>query len=906
VTRPLRPGSRVDRYRVELPLGEGGMATVYRVRHESLGTVHALKVLHINSPAIRERLLAEGRAQALLSHNNVVAVTDILEVDGAPALLMEFVDGGSLVDVVSGPPLGVGVVLGLFRGVVQGVAAAHAQGIVHRDLKPGNVLLSLYDHEEDDYDYDYGDKPYSQATVDWSAATPKVTDFGLAKVADTTPETAGTGTLRTAAGIAMGTPAFMAPEQIRDASGVDYRADLFALGALLYAMLTGRSPFLGPDRFAMLTNVTSGCYPSLSHLRPDAPDALVDLVDRCLATPPEARPQSADAILAEIEALLEQACQATVPPPAVHQAESLDGSNTWDPEAVPGPGVAEQPRQAADTVQAHSPTPAAAAHPPAPSQLALTEAPRSPDPPATVGSGSRSATVQGLVVDRDGRGHVVELVVVVTPGGEGVRNPTDVDRDASVAAQLAVAVALGPEADRHAVRWAARGAGFTIHGTSLGLAIAVATRAAFLGRPGPADQAFTGGLDLDGRVASVHGVPAKIRAAAAHGIARVAVPAADVEGLPKVPGTLIEGVARFQPLAAKLLPVVRKRRVPWPVLALLLPILVAIVDGTSALDAWLHHPVLVLTRGRIAIEDVVLVRIPTGPDLRERRADYPALFDTLSAGGATSVFFDIALSAESPHDDDIAAAVQRSREAGMSIAIPIRLSGERSVLPGSAAIAKAATLGVVEARQDAIFGHVRAVPVRRHDLNGGEWWHLAVHTAAAHIRARSAPALDGRTLVVGPLRNPTFAEELRLPPVDRVPHIALSEVVQAAEDGRLRGKAVVVGVTGAAPDLHRTPDGVRSGAEIEAGVIQVLLRQAGVHRVEPELDALFAALMAFGTWGLGVLSGRRRWLAGVVPVAGLAIFVALAAANRVVAPGPALLGVAAAVFFLRRRRPAKT
>jgi len=898
VTRPLRPGARVDRYRVELPLGEGGMATVYRVRHERLGTVHALKVLHIDSPAIRERLLSEGRAQARLSHDNVVAVTDILDVDGAPALLMEFVDGGSLADVVSGPPLGLGVVLDLFAGVVRGVAAAHAQGIVHRDLKPGNVLLALYDDDDDDTD-DWD----PHASPDWSQATPKVTDFGLAKVVDTTLDAAGKGPHRTAAGIAMGTPAFMAPEQIRDARGVDHRADLFALGALLYAMLTGRSPFSGPDRFAVLTNVTSGRYPALTHLRPDAPDALVDLVDRCLAVAPEARPGSADALLAEVELLLDSVADQTTPPPAVHQADlasPTDGSTTWDPEAAPGPWVTEQAAQVADTVRAHS----GATRAPEPASEALPDAPPPPVADATLAPGSRGATVLGLVVDRDGRGHVVELVVVVTPGGEGVRNPTDVDRDASVAAQLAVAVALGPEADRHAVRWAARGAGFTIHGTSLGLAIAVATRAAFLGRPGPTHQAFTGGLDLDGRVASVHGVPAKVRAAAARGIARVAVPAADVDGLPKLAGTVVEGVARFQPFAARLLPVARKRRLPFHLLALLVPIVVAIVDGTSALDAWLHHPVLALTRGRIDIEDVLLVTIPTGPDLRERRADYPALFDALAAGGATAVFFDIALSAESPHDDAIAAAVRRAREAGLTISMPVRLDGERSRLPGSAAIAAAATLGVVEARQDAIFGHVRAVPVRRHDLDGGEWWHLAVHTAAAHVGARRPPALDGRTLVVGPLRNPTFAEEVRLPPVGRVPQVALAEVASQAKAGIFTGKAVVVGVTAAAPDLHRTPDGVRSGAEIEAGVVQVLLRQAGVHRVEPELDALFAGVMGLGTWGLGVLAGRRRWLAGVVPLAGVAVFVALAAANRVVAPGPALLGLVTALVLLRRQSPA--
>ncbi len=242
----------------------------------------------------------------------------------------------------------------------------------------------------------------------------------------------------------------------------------------------------------------------------------------------------------------------------------------------------------------------------------------------------------------------------------------------------------------------------------------------------------------------------------------------------------------------------------------------------------------------------------------------------------------------------------------MSVGIPVRLQDERPVLPGSPAIQEAATLGVVEARQDAIFLQVRSVPARLRDLDGDTWWHLAVWTAAAHVHARVPPTLTDDVLQIGPLRNPTVADELVLPPIGPVPTIPIDTVAAAAEAGQFRGKSVVVGVIGAPNDSHRLPSGVHSGAEIEAGVVQVLIRQAGVDRVAPEWDALFAALLGVGTFLLGLLSRPRTWLAGLVPVAGGAIFVALASANQVLAPGPAIIALVVAFALLRwegRPRP---
>jgi serine/threonine-protein kinase len=242
----LERGREIDRYRVEHELGSGGMATVYRVRHVRLGSVHALKVLKVGGRDLQERLVQEGRVQAQLRHPHIVAVTDVVDVDGAPGLVM---------DLVAGPPLdawlrehrpGLGEALRLFDGIVSGVARAHREGLVHRDLKPGNVLL-----EEGD-----------------TGLVAKVTDFGLAKIlADT-----GSSLTRTRSGVSVGTPQYMAPEQVRDASRVDQRADVFALGCILYELACGRSPFQQPDVLSTMNAVVAGDYAPPESLAPALPE----------------------------------------------------------------------------------------------------------------------------------------------------------------------------------------------------------------------------------------------------------------------------------------------------------------------------------------------------------------------------------------------------------------------------------------------------------------------------------------------------------------------------------------------------------------------------------------------------------------------------------------------------------
>jgi len=201
----LTPGRSVDRYTVLGPLGAGGTASVYLARHAALGTLHALKILTAPALAIRQRLLQEGRIQARLRHPNIVPVTEVVECAGCPGLVMEYVDGPTLARFLAQARPTPAQIDDLASALLAGVAAAHAVGLAHRDLKPSNILLA----------------------IEGARVIPRIADFGLAKLLDAGPD----GDDLTGSGVAMGTPAYMAPEQIRDARAADARADIWALEA---------------------------------------------------------------------------------------------------------------------------------------------------------------------------------------------------------------------------------------------------------------------------------------------------------------------------------------------------------------------------------------------------------------------------------------------------------------------------------------------------------------------------------------------------------------------------------------------------------------------------------------------------------------------------------------------------
>ena len=253
----LTAGQVIDRYEVIEPLGQGGMAAVYKVRHQTLGTLHALKVLALTSPDVTERLITEGRVQASLRHPGIVAVTDVLQVQGSPALLMEFVPGPTLEQRLAGRPLPIAEAEALFVRILDAVAHAHQAGVVHRDLKPANVLLG--------------------------PSGPKVTDFGLAKAL----QSPSRGHTRT--GSTMGTPAYMAPEQVRNAKDVDARADIFALGCILYELCCGVQAFPQQDLLELFNALAAGTYIAPTQHNPQLPARLDQAIRGCLEPKRSAR-----------------------------------------------------------------------------------------------------------------------------------------------------------------------------------------------------------------------------------------------------------------------------------------------------------------------------------------------------------------------------------------------------------------------------------------------------------------------------------------------------------------------------------------------------------------------------------------------------------------------------------------
>ncbi len=269
----LAQGREVERYIVEALIGRGGTGMVYRVRHSRLGTVHALKVVTVQSPDIEARLIAEGRAQGTLAHDRVVTVTDVVDVDGTPGLIMEYVEGPSLRGFLRSHRPTIAQIDALVVDILAGVADAHRNGFVHRDLKPGNILL----------------QPKHNGLV------AKVADFGLAKAL----RTGGSADMvATRTGATMGTPAYMAPEQIRDASSVDARADVFALGAIMYELVTGRRAFDGRDVLAVMNQVCKAERTPARELAPDAPARMCAAIDAALVVDPDERVATCQELLA--------------------------------------------------------------------------------------------------------------------------------------------------------------------------------------------------------------------------------------------------------------------------------------------------------------------------------------------------------------------------------------------------------------------------------------------------------------------------------------------------------------------------------------------------------------------------------------------------------------------------------
>ena len=250
------------KYRVDRVLGEGGMGVVVAATHEQLDEKVALKFLRpvvASNPEVVQRFVREARAAVKVRSEHVARVLDVGTLtSGTPYMVMEYLDGQDLAQTLVGRgPLPVGETVTYVLQACEAVAEAHSLGIVHRDLKPANLFLAR--------------RPNGRPIV-------KVLDFGISKVTST----GGDNPALTKAAAMMGSPSYMSPEQMVAAGSVDVRADVWALGVVLYELLTGRLPFVAETMPELVGMILQSGYAPVTALRPDVPPGLQASIDRCL------------------------------------------------------------------------------------------------------------------------------------------------------------------------------------------------------------------------------------------------------------------------------------------------------------------------------------------------------------------------------------------------------------------------------------------------------------------------------------------------------------------------------------------------------------------------------------------------------------------------------------------------
>src|SRR5262249_30504873 len=276
------PLPTVPGYEILGELGRGGMGVVYKARQVGLKRMVALKMIlsgvHAGTQELA-RFRGEAEAISRLQHPNIVQIYEVGEHEGRPYFSLEFVDGGSLDKQIAGQPLPPREAATLAEALARAMHAAHQQGVVHRDLKPANVLLQAH----------------GQQSV--ALGIPKITDFGLAKQLDAS-------NAQTRSGAIMGTPSYIAPEQAAGRKEIGPAADVYALGAILYEMLTGRPPFHGETPLDTILLVLSQEPVPPRRLVPKVPRDLETICLKCLEKSPTQRYASAESLADDLRHFL--------------------------------------------------------------------------------------------------------------------------------------------------------------------------------------------------------------------------------------------------------------------------------------------------------------------------------------------------------------------------------------------------------------------------------------------------------------------------------------------------------------------------------------------------------------------------------------------------------------------------
>src|SRR5436190_1954560 len=317
-----RKNSQIPGYQLLGMLGKGAMAKVYKAKQVSLDRIVAVKVLPKRSSdnmEFVERFYKEGKAAARLSHNNIVQAIDVGSTpEGFHFFVMEYVEGKTLYDIMQPPPVGEGRAfseadaLDIIIQMADSLAHAHQRGLIHRDVKPKNILLT----------------PQGVA---------KLTDLGLARATDD-KEAA-----ESEAGKAYGTPYYISPEQIRGDVDIDYRSDIYSLGATLYHMVTGRPPFDGETPSAVMHKHLKQQLIPADHVNTNLSAGIGEIIDLAMAKDRDERYHSTEDMLEDLEAV-----RRGEPPPHAHQNVPLEDLEKIEArgktvDIVPGSDAAPAP-----------------------------------------------------------------------------------------------------------------------------------------------------------------------------------------------------------------------------------------------------------------------------------------------------------------------------------------------------------------------------------------------------------------------------------------------------------------------------------------------------------------------------------------------------------------------------------
>jgi len=297
----LQLGTKLGPYRIVAPAGAGGMGEVYKAADTRLNRTVAIKVLPSHfSAEMKQRFDREAQTIAALNHPHICTLYDVGQQDGTDFLVMEFLEGETLANRVARGPLPLDEALKIAIAIADALDKAHEKGVTHRDLKPGNVMLT--------------------------ATGAKLLDFGLAKLKqqsgpsnDPTPRPADSDA--TSPGTILGTMQYMAPEQL-EGKEADARTDIFAFGATLYEMISGKKAFEGKSRAHLIAAIVSADPEPLTKLQPSTPPALDFVVKRCLAKDPEERLQTAWDLLAQLRWVAEGGTEAGMPVPIARSRNS--------------------------------------------------------------------------------------------------------------------------------------------------------------------------------------------------------------------------------------------------------------------------------------------------------------------------------------------------------------------------------------------------------------------------------------------------------------------------------------------------------------------------------------------------------------------------------------------------------